>query len=338
MSERAIKTFDAEAQDYYIRGTGAARGGQRTMATRMLREAIRLNPYHEHAWLALSGVLDDPDDVLFCLRSVLQINPLNDRARTTLERLEGRSSTGSDTVLAADNDGTYYTRTTKGGPWWTQWRDARFVWRQVRRTVWLFPFLLLGVTLVLRAMLILQPLPQFSTYRDLEAPAPTADVMDAFLALEAAAPAALPTEETQQQQDTLNQYWSDIKVIRAGLQAATTTYRQQTAQSRTTIDRAAAARILLEELHRADAALVRLLPPDGTREAHTAYVHGLAEERQAIDDLLTFFNDNNVIYANRAGVRLQSARIKISEALAAWNRYALETSTDFDDVAGQSNQ
>lgn len=332
MPERAIKTFDAEAQEYFIRGMSAARGGQRLIAARLLREAVRLNPYHEQAWLWLSGVLDDQDDIIYCLRSVLDINPHNQRARIGLERLSiaPPASAGSLFSVWDDENTVAYTRPQPGArsSWWTQWREAKAVWLLVRRTVWLIPLLLIAATIVLRTILTLQPLPHFPTYRDLEAPAPTGVAVGALVATEATTPPASPLQG-ELQLAALNRYWSDIAATRTELQAAVSAYREQTEQSRTTVERAAAARILVEKLDRAQTTFVRLTPPPGTRDAHTTYLEGLTEERQAMEDLLTFYSNDEVIYANRAGVRLQTARIKITEALAAWNQYARETATVF---------
>ncbi|MBC8160215.1 MAG: hypothetical protein H7Z42_03265, partial [Roseiflexaceae bacterium] len=81
MTERSVRQNPEEAERLYQRGLGAARGGQRRMAASLLSRAVQLNPQHAQAWLWLSGVLDEPSEIAFCLRSVLSIDPANQRAQ-----------------------------------------------------------------------------------------------------------------------------------------------------------------------------------------------------------------------------------------------------------------
>jgi len=92
------------AELMFQRGVAAAIGGQRITAADLLRAAVRLDPQHEHAWLWLSGVLDDRDDVVLCLRAVLRINPENRRARQGLAQLNSSSTPVGDTQPAARQD------------------------------------------------------------------------------------------------------------------------------------------------------------------------------------------------------------------------------------------
>ena len=75
MTETAIKSNEREAAQLYRRGVAAARGGQRRVAAGLLSRAVQLNPRHELGWLWLSGVLDAPDEIAFCLRSALAYVP-----------------------------------------------------------------------------------------------------------------------------------------------------------------------------------------------------------------------------------------------------------------------
>jgi tetratricopeptide (TPR) repeat protein len=95
MSETAILSNQREAMRLFQRGVAAARSGQKRVAAGLLQRAVQLNPQHEMAWLWLSGVLDDPDEALFCLRSVLALNPANERARAGLAWLEQRKQAAS---------------------------------------------------------------------------------------------------------------------------------------------------------------------------------------------------------------------------------------------------
>ena len=91
MTESAIKSNEREAARLYERGVAAARGGQRRVAAGLLARAVQLDPRHEMGWLWLSGVLEEPNEIAFCLRSVLAVNPHNERARQGLAWLEQRA-------------------------------------------------------------------------------------------------------------------------------------------------------------------------------------------------------------------------------------------------------
>lgn len=69
------------AETLYERATVAVRTRQLEEARRLLFEAVKLNPRHERAWLALASVLTDMDQVIDCLQRVLAINPENQTAK-----------------------------------------------------------------------------------------------------------------------------------------------------------------------------------------------------------------------------------------------------------------
>ncbi len=91
MVDASIKSNEREAARLFERGVAAARGGQRRVAAVLLARVVQLDPQHELGWLWLSGVLDEPKEIAFCLRSALTINPQNDRARRGLAWLEQRN-------------------------------------------------------------------------------------------------------------------------------------------------------------------------------------------------------------------------------------------------------
>jgi tetratricopeptide (TPR) repeat protein len=68
----------------------AARDGRRDDARVLLLHLLEADPRNERAWLWLSGVVDDPEDVKICLENVLALNPSNPRARQGLEWLHAR--------------------------------------------------------------------------------------------------------------------------------------------------------------------------------------------------------------------------------------------------------
>ena len=63
----------------------ATRDGRRDDARALLLHLLEADPRNERAWLWLSGVVDDPEDVKICLENVLALNPSNPRARQGLE-------------------------------------------------------------------------------------------------------------------------------------------------------------------------------------------------------------------------------------------------------------
>lgn len=75
------------AEQLVQNGIAAAREGRHGDAQRSLREAVRLAPDHEHAWLWLSGVEDSDPRKIAALNEVLRINPANAAAWRGLELL-----------------------------------------------------------------------------------------------------------------------------------------------------------------------------------------------------------------------------------------------------------
>jgi twitching motility two-component system response regulator PilG len=65
-------------------GIAAARAGDKGRTRRLLREATKLDPKNELAWLWLAGVAESPQEGLACLERVLALNPVNERARAGL--------------------------------------------------------------------------------------------------------------------------------------------------------------------------------------------------------------------------------------------------------------
>ena len=76
-----------------IRGTGAARDGDREQARFFLDWVLRDNPTLEQsatAWYWLSRIADDPAEQRRCLEQVLAMDPLHPEARRDLALLDGR--------------------------------------------------------------------------------------------------------------------------------------------------------------------------------------------------------------------------------------------------------
>ncbi|MBN1483626.1 MAG: tetratricopeptide repeat protein [Chloroflexia bacterium] len=71
-------------------GIAAARAGNKAQARQLLMRVTELDQVNEQAWLWLSGVVDDLEEMQICLENVLTINPQNERARKGLIWLQGK--------------------------------------------------------------------------------------------------------------------------------------------------------------------------------------------------------------------------------------------------------
>jgi tetratricopeptide (TPR) repeat protein len=73
-----------ESTELLQRAIAAAKAGDKTLAKRLLIEVTDRDERNEEAWLWLSGVVDDLEEMKLCLENVLTINPTNERARKGL--------------------------------------------------------------------------------------------------------------------------------------------------------------------------------------------------------------------------------------------------------------
>ncbi|MDW8325110.1 MAG: tetratricopeptide repeat protein [Anaerolineales bacterium] len=73
------------ADALYRRAQVAIRERQLDEARRLLTEAVRADPRHENAWLALASALTDVNQAIDCLERVLVINPNNKTAQEWLK-------------------------------------------------------------------------------------------------------------------------------------------------------------------------------------------------------------------------------------------------------------
>ena len=71
-------------------GIAAARAGNRAEARALLTRVIEGDERNEQAWLWLSGVVDDPNDIRTCLHNVLELNPNNTQARQGLAWVDSK--------------------------------------------------------------------------------------------------------------------------------------------------------------------------------------------------------------------------------------------------------
>ena len=321
MRDVAFRTFGRRADEYFERGKAAAKGGQRTVAAALLRQAVQLNPQHEQAWLWLSGVVDDRDEIANSLKAVLHINPDNVRARMGLASLDIWAVRPSEPGTATLN---YLRRISHSAfapepppapvPWWMGWRDAAVALRWTVRLLWLIPAILLLSTLSVRTVLAVRPLPKMPTYLDVVAATPVPAA--ASPRQRDAAPAAPPRDWT-----AINLYFRQVRAEQQSLQQAVQTYRERTEQNHTTSERVAAVRALSEQVESSRTTLAALQPPSGAEGAHAAYLDGLALESLALQELLAFFGNGDAAAASRAAIQLEDARSKIASGKAGWDAF-----------------
>lgn len=76
-----------QAKSLLRQGIAAAKDGRAADARELLRQAVRLNPKDEMAWLWLSSVAPNDRERVFCLKQVLALNPQHDFAQKGLAAL-----------------------------------------------------------------------------------------------------------------------------------------------------------------------------------------------------------------------------------------------------------
>ena len=75
------------------------RQNQTSQARAILGEILRENPQNEEAWILSAQVSDKPQQVLYCLRQAIKINPGSSRARLLLDRLQSAAKPGGSSFL-----------------------------------------------------------------------------------------------------------------------------------------------------------------------------------------------------------------------------------------------
>jgi hypothetical protein len=78
------------SQSLFSRASEAAASKDKPTARKLLDELIFFEPGNEEAWLLLSKVVDDLNEVSDCLQHVLGLNPSNQAARQKYDELLSR--------------------------------------------------------------------------------------------------------------------------------------------------------------------------------------------------------------------------------------------------------
>lgn len=357
-ADAEIKANEREAARMYERGVAAARGGQRRVAAVLLARAVQLDPRHEGGWLWLSGVLDAPDEIAFCLRSALAINPQNERALQGLAWLERRELIAQAAVPASQPlpasaepqpaaNGAHAPpgvavrllgvaraipaaigRATAredeshavyhGQSWWVNWRRSHRAMGRARVVLLSVPILLLALTLALNSVLR-DAVERNATLTSAQAVRLAATTVPPQPTL---APADVLQPSLAPERDAqVLAYLSAVETPRAQLRNAVQSYRNATSRpGGSSSVHAAAARRLRDEVEAALQMIERLTPPPALVQAHDNYLAGLAYERAALDAMLDFYGSFRVELANRAAIQMEDAGARLDRATDAFAR------------------
>jgi tetratricopeptide (TPR) repeat protein len=82
-------------------GISAALTGRREDARALLAQAVEADERNEQAWLWLSGLVEDPEEIRTCLENVLHLNPNNVKAQQGLAWVEQQHGARPATEVAA---------------------------------------------------------------------------------------------------------------------------------------------------------------------------------------------------------------------------------------------
>lgn len=331
-----VKANTSEALKLYQRGVAAARGGQKRIAAGLLTRSVQHDPNNESAWLWLSGVIDDPHQIAFCLNSVLKLNPGNERARKGLRWLEERQLLKGEprpapllNVRVGEAPVVQQERAQQES-WWVNWRQSWNASRHVTMLLWSVPIILLFLALVINQAFALaveqaQTRPDIPSLSQQSAPSevelvppqepatPVVSQQPTVVPILNTAPASLRQSETVA-------YLNMLHPIREDLQSAVETYRNATGQpGNTAIAHTSATQKFREEVEQAHATLSTMEPPQVLQSAHETYIEGLSLELAAIDALGEFYGSYKTEYANLAAVRFQDADAHFARARALFD-------------------
>jgi hypothetical protein len=329
--EAAITTYSKEAQRFYERGIAAARGGQRRIAAGLLTKAVQLDPRHEQAWLWLSGVLDEPNDIAFCLNAALKLNPDNVQAQKGLDWIRQRKAnptaapaetpSASRLQQIAIPDAVEAEVAPVPAPaipqnWWQDWRSSVRTQRILRSAVMAGLLVLLAITTLMVYL----------------APDPTAQAAP----IDVRIPTALPDSAGVVQQTLLTapevnqalilRYLSDVGRVREQIRVAATNYRDVSDVTTVATEQIAAARTYRDVLRQAYTDLELIKTPTVLTAVHAEYKEGVQLEQAAFEDLLEYYTNYNVAIANRSALRLQESGGHYQRAMSGWATYQQQLS------------
>ncbi len=301
-----------DIQELFLSGVASAKGGNRRLAQAFFKRVIRKNPLHEGAWLGLAEVLDDPDDIAYCLESALQINPYNEQARVKLDLVHRRGVeprrprewSALDDLL--DMDVAEIMHQAEAPPVILVERPERSPWQKAG---WAALFCL-GVLAILTmtVWLAVNPPPASTPVRGTP-PIPTIDLASLH----------------EQEREAIRAYFQQVDPILGPLRLARDNYwglywgKQHSIPPRE--DQGELATALKGEILSTLDAMNAIEPPEPLRESHQEFILGLTLEREGLDNILTYLETNQISYANRALVQFQDATVHFDRVRTVWAAY-----------------
>jgi hypothetical protein len=280
---------------------------------------VQLDPRHEQAWLWLSGVLDDPYDIAFCLNSALKLNPQNVQAQRGLQWIQQRHTLNTPpTTPSRVREISIQPRAAGGQPqeeqaeasWWEEWRTSVRTQSLLQRIMMAGLIVLISVTALLYSAALKWSPPVRANEPSIPTAAPESGIVQQTL---------LTAPEVGHA--TILRYLSDVQRVRDTLSQAVEAYRTTSEQSQLATDQIAAARAYRDVLRQAHDVMGQIAPPSVLKDIHDHYRQGLDLERMAFDDILEYYTNYNLAIANRAALRLQEAGSHYDQARTGWQIY-----------------
>lgn len=349
VTETAVRGDSTEATRLYQRGVAAARAGQKRIAAGYLSRSVQHDPQHEGAWLWLGSVLDDPAQSAFCLKTVLKLNPDNERARQGLRWLEQKhgqvtpqrptvpsgTTTSSLSTAAATRNGAGAAPAPerdqdRDDAWWVQWRHLGRDKQWSRVLLWLIPVVVLGLLLGLHYA-VSQAVARDGNTTVITAAPPVQDGgggMPLATLLAPLVPEESATEDGQAAMQVLDSdmqavrqsqaiiYVDQFNRLRGDLQAAVDDYRYATDRPAAPMSYLAATRTYQARVRNAYDTLKAMAPPRELQEPHETYLLGLEQELEGIADLQEYYGNYRPGMANQAAVHFQDATTYYAQSRA----------------------
>lgn len=304
-----------QIEDLYLSGIASAKAGNYRLAQAFFKKVVQTNPRHEGAWMWLSEVLEDTEDIAYCLETALAINPHNEKARVALEVVRRRGAESGRPPrpkewsplaelrdlelpkILAETPATVpppppvplYTPTKESG--------------EALRRAALFALAVLAVL----------SLAVFLSIRPVEAPAPPST---------AAAPPTVDLALLRQQElESVQVYLRDFDALLGPLRLAHDVFNQQSNERVSLAEQVEHVGRLRVQVRAARVQMQKLAPPPLLSEAHQEYLQGLILEEEALDSLLRYFETSQAGYSNRATVKFQESKSHIDRAKATFAAY-----------------
>lgn len=305
-----------ELEELYVNGIASAKSGNYRLAQAFFKKVVRTDPRHEGAWLWLSEVLEDADDIVYCLETVLAINPHNEKARLALDVVRDhrekaerppRPKEWSPLAELRDMDlPTILAQTPSPKPppepvpLYVPVKDR---YEAVLRAV-LFGLAVLAV-LALSVWLYVKETPLEETVAFSPPVATTVDL------------ASLREQERLQVQA----YFRTFDELLGPLRRAHDIFNQQSSVRVSVAEQVDHVGRLKTQIETTRGKLERIVPPELLTEAHQEYVAGLVLEEEALESLLRYIETSQNGYASRAAVKFQEASAHIDRAKATFAAY-----------------